>query len=115
MSLDVTLYVDVDTGGKELYYVELYNANITHNLTDMAKEAGIYKYLWRPAEVNCKYAKDIVDKVEEGLIKLRNYPLKFKQYDSPNGWGDYEHFVPWVANYLEACKQYPKALIEVSR
>ena len=33
----------------------------------MAKEAGIYKYLWRPEEVGCKYAKDIIDKVEKGL------------------------------------------------
>jgi len=115
MSLDVTLYVEIDVGGEELYFVELFSSNITHNLGRMAKEAGIYKYLWRPKEVNCIYAKDIIDKLETALIKLKNYPLEFKQFDSPNGWGLYENFVPWVEEYLNACKKYPKALIEVSR
>ena len=32
-----------------------------------------------------------------------------------NGWGMYEHFVPFVEKYLEACKEYPDAVIEVSR
>jgi len=27
----------------------------------------------------------------------------------------YEHFVPFVEKYLNACKEYPKSLIEISR
>lgn len=50
MSLGVLLYVDVDTGGETLHRVELFEANITHNLNKMAKEVGIYEYLWRPDE-----------------------------------------------------------------
>ena len=115
MSLDVTLYMNLDVGTNEIYKVELFEANITHNLNRMAKEARIYKYLWRPEEVNCKYAGDLVTKLEESLVKLRNYPLESKLYDSPNGWGTYENFVNFVEKYLEACKQFPKALIEVSR
>jgi len=30
---------------------DYYNGNVTHNLTDMAKEADLYELLWRPEEV----------------------------------------------------------------
>ena len=115
MSLDVTLYVKIDTGGKEKKEIELYWANITHNLAEMADAAGIYECLWRPDEIGAKYAKDIINCLEDGLKKLKADPEKYKKYDSPNGWGIYEHFVPFVENYLEACKDNPKALIHVSR
>jgi hypothetical protein len=53
MSLDVTLYrnyhVSYDDGKTlEPKKEEMYSANITHNLGDMASEAGIYEALWRP-------------------------------------------------------------------
>lgn len=51
MSLDVYLYVLVDTGGAEPHRAELFSANITHNLSRMAAAAGIYECLWRPEEM----------------------------------------------------------------
>jgi hypothetical protein len=42
-------------------------------------------------------------------------PERFEVYDSPNGWGLYEHFVPFVEAYLEACEKYPDAEVSVSR
>jgi len=35
MSLDIGLYVKVDTGGKEPYFVSLYSANYTGNVCPM--------------------------------------------------------------------------------
>lgn len=35
--------------------------------------------------------------------------------NSPNGWGTYKYFVPWLEKYLAACKEYPDAVVEVSR
>jgi len=115
MSLDVTLYIKVDVGTEQLYTVELFSSNITHNLGKMAAEAAIYECLWRPEEVKCFYAKDLIIKLEAALIKLKNYPLEFKQFNPSNGWGSYDIFVTWTEKYLKACKKYPKALIEVSR
>ena len=115
MSLDVYLYIDVDVGVADKKRIELFNANITHNLTDMAEEAGLYFYIWRPEEFNLKYAKNIVQPMEDGLRLLKSDPIRFKKLSSPNGWGTYEQFIPWVEEYLEACKEYPKALVEVSR
>ena len=48
MSLDIWLEIEVDAGGKEPHKVELFSSNITHNLSKMAEEAGIYTALWHP-------------------------------------------------------------------
>jgi len=93
----------------------LYDANITHNLGEMAVKAGIYKALWRPEEIGAKYAEDIIEIVEKGLADLKERPEYFEQFNSPNGWGTYKHFVPFVEKYLEALKQNPNSEIYVSR
>lgn len=111
MSLDV--YLNDPTATYET--ASLYWANITHNLGKMAGEAGIYKALWRPEEVEAKYAKDIIEIVEKGLADLKARPEYFEQFNSPNRWGMYEHFVPFVEKYLEALKEYPDAEIYISR
>jgi hypothetical protein len=120
MSLDVYLnrkrYLSYDEGKT---YTEddeqIYWANITHNLGKMANEAGIYEALWRPEEIGKTKASEIVELLEKALADLKERPEHFEKFNSPNGWGMYEHFVPFVEKYLEACKEYPDAVIEVSR
>lgn len=112
----------------------LYNANITHNLNKMAKKAGIYEALWRPHRLKVDYdipeedsqaedifeknqttiAREIIPLLEQGLHKLKSRPEYFKRFNSPNGWGMYKHFVPFVEKYLNACKENPNAIVEVS-
>lgn len=89
---------------------ELYSGNITHNLGRMAEEAGIYMCLWRPHELyKNPTAEKLVQHLESGLLKLRSHPDHYRQFDSPNGWGTYENFVPFVEEVLKACKKHPKA------
>ena len=107
MSLDISLLVNKP--------VEIYSDNITHNLGDMAKEAGIYMHLWRPEEIGITKANELIVPLSEGLALLKSEPERFKKYNSPNGWGMYEHFVPFVKNYLEACLKNPNAKIDISR
>lgn len=140
MSLDVRLYrkyhISYD-GGKTLEEKEecVYDANITHNLGKMANEAGIYEALWRPHRLKEGYnipendyhaewkfeneditiANDIIPLLEKGLVDLKARPEYFEKFNSPNGWGMYEHFVPFVEKYLEACKKYPDAIVKVDR
>jgi hypothetical protein len=132
MSLDVML--KDPTATYEVDY--LYETNITHNLTDMAEAAGIYKALWRPHQLkkefkklpksdydeeylfekaDTTYAKDIIPILKKGLKDLKTRPEYFETFNSSNGWGMYEHFVPFVEKYLEACKKYPEAIIKVNR
>jgi hypothetical protein len=93
----------------------LYEANITHNLGKMAQEAGIYMHLWRPEEIGITQAKELIKPLLDGLEKMEADPEGYSKFDSPNGWGLYKNFVPWVRRYVEACKKYPEAKIEVSR
>lgn len=106
MSLDVYLKV-----GRN----EVYSANITHNLNVMAARAGIYRALWRPDDIGIKKAKWLIPMLRDGLTSLTQFPDHYKQFDSPNGWGLYVHFVPFVEDYLAACEKYPEATIRISR
>lgn len=107
MSLDVSLTVMRPT--------EVFEYNITHNLTKMADEAGIYKALWRPEEIGITHARQLIEPLREGLALLVRDPERFKVYDSPNGWGTYDTLVKFVRAYVQACEEYPDAEVSVSR
>lgn len=94
---------------------EAYSANITHNLNKMAGEAGIYEHLWRPDEIGITKAKELIEPLAKALDLMRSDPARFEAFNSPNGWGLYKHFVPWVSRYLDACRDHPEALVRVSR
>lgn len=100
---------------KKLEHETFFSINITHNLGNMADAAGIYKALWRPEEIGAKKAKAIIAILDKGLEELESRPDFYKQYNSQNGWGLYENFVPFVREVITACKKYPNARIEVSR
>ncbi len=107
MSLDVTLIRTQPT--------EVYASNITHNLNIMAEEAGIYMHLWRPEKINIRLAGELIKPLSNGLALMVKDPERFKKLDAKNGWGTYDQFVCWIREYLEACKKYPGATIEISR
>ena len=108
MSLDV--YLTYEDQEESAYW-----ANITHNLAQMADAAGIYYHLWRPGEIGIKKAIQLITPLYEGLQRLKTWPQAFRQLNASNGWGTYEHFVPWIEQYLTACCQHPYADVEVSR
>lgn len=108
MSLDIDLR-HCETGEY------LYETNITHNLNKMAQEAGIYEILWRPDEIGITKASQIIEPLSEGVAKLACNKSHYQKFDAENGWGLWEHFLPFCANYLQACKDFPDAIVEVSR
>ena len=98
------------------YFIDMvYTNNITHNLGMMAKEAGIYEQLWHPEDLGITMAYQLIRPLKNGLVLLKSDPEYFKSFDSPNGWGLYIHFVPWVEEYLAACIENPNAAVSVSR
>jgi hypothetical protein len=94
---------------------EVFDANITHNLGQMANKAGLYYALWRPEERQYYKAKDLITPLTRGLKKLKANPDTFKAINPDNGWGSYDDLVQFTGDYLETCKQYPEAEIGVSR
>jgi len=107
MSLDVYL--------REVRMTTIYDANITHNLNNMADEAGIYKHLWRPEEIGITHAKQLINPLREGLALLLSDPERFKKFDPKNKWGDYDGLVKFVRSYAAACEENPNAEVSVSR
>lgn len=108
MSLDITLVKNGEV---------VYDANITHNLNKMASAVSefFYKAIWRPEEMDMKYAGDVVYELRKGVAVLACAPSHLKKLNPENGWGTYEDLLLFVVRYIEACEQHPTALIEVSR
>jgi hypothetical protein len=140
MSLDVSLYrnylVSYDEGVTlEPRKEEVYSANITHNLGKMADEAGLYEALWRPHRLKPGYdipeddhkaeweyedanpvrAHEIIEIIEKGLADMKARPKHYEKFNSPNGWGMYEHFVPFIEKYLAALKEFPETQVVCDR
>lgn len=108
MSLDVYLEC-------ECCETELFSGNITHNLWAMADAAGVYEACWRPEEIGITRAHQLTPLLRPAIARLRTYPELFQQFDSPNGWGLYVNFVPWLEEYADACERYPNAKVRASR
>ncbi len=108
MSLDVYLRVRQPSVG-------VFNANITHNLAGMAKEAGIYQHLWHPEDIGITRAWQLIEPLRTGIALMKSDPERFSKHDAENGWGTYGNFVPWVEEYLAVCERFPEAYVSVSR
>jgi len=67
-------YPDSDIEEKEFETNEVFDYNITHNLTDMAEAAGIYRALWRPEEIDINTASQLIPILADGLNKLLSSP-----------------------------------------
>jgi hypothetical protein len=46
---------------------------------------------------------------------MKSYPARFEKHNSPNGWGLYKHFLPFVEEYLSACEAHPDADVRAAR
>ena len=95
--------------------IEVFDANITHNLGKMAEEANIYGILWRPEEHGITHAWQLIGPLREALEEMKEYQNRFKRHDADNGWGTYKDFLPWLERLLGACVECPGATIHVSR
>ena len=113
MSLDVYLSTPAcPTCGRN---DELFHANITHNLSEMAGELGIYPALWCPEAVNVTCAADLIVPLTAAIEKMQADPEHWQSYDSPNGWGLAVNFLPWLVRYRAACLEHPKSVVTANR
>ena len=108
MSLDIGLYVEVDTGGKEPRSIEFYHANYTGNVYPMWVKAGVDEAWYYSDGVE---ASTIIPILEKGIWYMESFPRTYAALNPPNGWGDSVGALRFLRRLLEACKQDPKALI----
>jgi hypothetical protein len=113
MSLDIDLMVTKPAS--------VWEYNITHNVNKMAMQVQLgggltlYEVLWRPDEHGMKFARDISQHLIRGFETLKADPEYFKKWNPENGWGSYDGLVQFVAQYRNACLDYPDAELRVSR
>ena len=69
----------------------------------------------QPEENGITTAEQLIEPLEKAIADMKARPEYYEQFNSPNGWGTYKDFVPWLEKYLAACKEYPDAVVEVSR
>lgn len=95
----------------------VFERNITHNLSRMAREAGIFEAIWCPDEMaGVGFGEPvpvslIVEKLEAGLKDLKARPSHYREFNPENGWGNYDGFVEFVEEYLAGCKANPDAVV----
>jgi hypothetical protein len=107
MSLTLSFTCPCCNGGTD-------SMNITHNLKPMAIEAGIGG-LWdiSESEPRTTRAKFWIPRLELAVHLMTNDPARFRKLDSPNGWGLYDNFLPWVQEVLRRCKASPNLVLRV--
>ena len=102
MSLDLTIYAVVEA--------EVFDTNITHNLSRMWDVVGVYDALY---ESEGKRPGDYIEVLRAGVADMEANPDKYEALNSPNGWGTYKHALPWLKEVLAAYEQYPDGRIGV--
>ena len=108
MSLDITL---VDNRCKCCGRGDnVWEGNITHNLTGMANALGVYGVVWRPEENGIEAARDLLPRLAEAIDELRNNTEAYVQYEAENGWGTIGGFLCFLCDYDAACIKYPDAV-----
>ena len=94
---------------------EILEINITHNLSKMAKAAGVYEALWKPEDIEAKYAFQIIDLLKEGIKTLKQNPERFKAFNPENGWGTYDVFLKSVKEVWKGSVKNPYSIIKSYR
>jgi len=117
MSLDITLYYPVETDSEDDCMHVVWERNVTHNLGRLADALGVYEIIWRPEETDgmIECADDMVPPLEVAISVLLDKFDEYKKYEPENGWGTRNGFIRFMRGYLEACHEFPNALIKASR
>ena len=104
MSLDFSLTEQTIDGDTEVFEI-----NITHNLTGMADALGIYEMLWKPEKNGYLSASSMIPKLKDAIIELASNREKYSKFNPSNGWGSYDNFLVSLCEILENLKRYPSS------
>jgi hypothetical protein len=105
MSYDVALQIDTGSGK-----VDLLDWNYTSNCAPMWREAGcdIAAFDDRPA---VEFSKALC----VAITAMTADPDKYRAMNPPNGWGDYDSCLKWLADMQDACDRHHRCTVRVSR
>ena len=58
-------------------------------------------------------ARETLSELDAALVVMTTSPAAMREHDAPNGWGTYEHALPFLVEWTEACRRYPELIIKV--
>ena len=105
MKLDICLRQKKD--------IEIYHVHIEEDVSNPAKESGLYYPLYRPADKGWNKAKDLIQPLVSGIDKLESYPDYYKNLNNSDV-GKYTGLLKASKQLLEFCRDNPEARIEVN-
>lgn len=108
MSFDI--WLEVNTGSPDGPVRLTEDLTPTYNLAEMftnALNGSIRQFDGKPASE----ARIIL---EAGLNSMLDNPKHYKQWNPPNGWGDYAGACWVIETLLTACKKHPLATVRVT-
>ena len=108
MSYDVSLKIEVDTGGPAKPVITLFDTNMTSNVAPMWRMAGCDL-----AEYHGRMALDLACGLQPALERMLLEPEPYRALNPKNGWGNYEGCCFWLYEILEACLAHPLAIVDI--
>ena len=112
MSLDFSLTVTVDTGGRHPQTLYLYERNYTHNVTPMWQKAGCYDALYNSSG---QLAESIIPALDRAVHLMKRDPIGYRKLNPSNGWGDYDTALEFLRRTRIICHCHPLAMITISK
>lgn len=108
MSLDISLTVTPAVPKRET----VFDANMTHNVTPMWREAGVYDALYMSEG---KTAADVLPALRLGFKDMQDNPGKYEAMNPTNGWGSYEGALTFLSALLGKFEANPTGIIGVCK
>ena len=96
MSYDIHFCIREKNTNELIVIGESYN--ITWNVRELIKQSSGWDI---KNEASNGFAKDLIPMLERGKHELYMFPEKFKQYESPNGWGTIEGVKRFYSKLIE--------------
>ena len=90
---------------------EVYWRNITHNVSPMWREAGVYDALYGSEGLQ---ARSLLPFLEKGYKDMEKNPVKYRALNATNGWGTYEHALEFLADVIKACNENLNGTVHIS-
>ena len=93
---------------------EVLNLSITHNLSTIAKEVGIYQFLWLSSEFGIETAEQL-RKPLVYAVQLLSHTKDYRRFEPANGYGTVEDLVRFLNDLYSVCIKHPQATVRTDR
>lgn len=104
MSLDISIMAKRE--------VEIYEANVTYNLSDMYYKCIDKEQGYRKLDgMTCKNALSIIN---NSIADMLNNADEYRKLNPSNGWGSYEGLLAQLQQMRSCCESNPDGIIYVS-